>query len=510
MPRFLCLFASANFGYGFRINTGMDERFAPADPIPQLRDDNEGCHLLMDEADCTSSKDTREAFLNSPCRWCCGEPCVPGGNKCEPVQWLQGEPTHNGHGKTGLGENTCPEAPEVVTRESLTPCPCTIWQHCGRIDLLPKGLPHGVACVAEPHAIVTLGHQVQCVPDRAGGLNYNCPAILSHMCNPDKDCFEEDLGTCANFDCGNGEYTPKASPPQFCAMPECTHAECCDPLGWWFDMTVLHTMPTPSPETITCPQMESRITEATMERLIAYTDVCGFNAGDVDYSSSTRSTSSTSAQLVLTEPGQAKLASETCQNQRCLTCGHDNVAEEARHVANACKDPVLHAQLAPSGIFGTASALDAVWRAARDTADRPPDLCGVGTEERLMMPKPTMPPSISWSPESMTGHGEGEELVGISGGMPAVTPCPFESEVVGAPSPCAMQTCPDGRCCPRSIIHTRLGSYSKEYTVAFGNDGEERSIPCDIGPYQHGTVEVECTWQGWVISSQRCSRWGLR
>jgi len=345
-----------------------------------------------------------------------------------------------------------------------------------------------VACVASPHAIVSFGHQVQCVPDRAGGLNYNCPDILSHMCTPDRECFHEDLGICASFDGCNGDYTSKSNPPQFCAMSECTHAECCDPLGWWFDTTVTNPMPTPSQATMTCDDQKRRVTEPTMERLITYTDACGFNAGDVDFGSS---------QFDLTGPGRAKIAAESCQDQRLLTCGAHDIAGQARQVAARCGgDRILEAQMAPAGIFGTASALDAIWRAAREAGNRPADDCGVMEEETAGM-----------MPEYQEIPEEEGMVTSAFAGLPADRPCPFSSEAVVASSPCAMQTCPDGRCCPASHMTLRAGSHSKDYNVAFGNDGEERTIPCDIGPYQHGTVDIKCTWSGWVTTTNRCGRW---
>lgn len=484
-PRLLCLFALADFGYCFRKLT-LSEDLAPED----LRSDNEGCHLLEDEAGCTASKDTRPAFFHSPCRWCCGNACVPGGNKCEPVQWLQGEPFHNGQGKTGLGEDTCPVAPaspqeEVVTRESLLPCPCTIWQHCSRIDLLPDGAPHGVACVASPHAIISFGHQVQCVPDRAGGLDYNCPDILSHMCNPDMECFQEPLGTCNNFDGCNGEYTLKSDAPEFCALSECTMAECCTPMGWWHETHVEHPVPLQSQAEMTCADQRARIAEPTMERLLTYTDGCGFNAGDVDF---------TSSQFELTGPGRAKFAADSCQEQKLLTCGAHDISGQARHVAARCGDPIFEAQMLPAGIFGTASALDAVWRDAH--RDRPADDCGAMPEETAgLMPEYELP-------------DESEQLTSAFAGLPADRPCPFSSEaVVGAPSPCAMQTCEGGLCCPAGLMTLRAGSYSKDYNVAFGNDGDERTIPCDIGPYNHGTVQIKCSWSGWITTTNHCRRW---
>lgn len=238
-------------------------------------------------------------------------------------------------------------------------------------------------------------------------------------------------------------------------------------------MTVVRTMPTPSPATMTCDAQIIRLAEPAMERLITYTDACGFNAGDVDYSST---------RLELTGPGRAKLGSERCQNQRFLTCGHDDISEEARRVASTCSDPILEAHLSATGIFGTASALDAVWRAARDAGDRPPDACGVEFDEPDPMPDPTMPPSV---PEPTNNAGS------------------------TASGPRA--TCPSGHCCPGGRMTLRLGSYGKAYNVAIGDEGEERSIPCDVGPYQYGTVEIKCEWNRWGITSQQCSRsWFFR
>lgn len=379
--------------------------------------------------------------------------------------------------QTGSNEHLGAQTP---TRESLTACPCTIWQHCSRIDIRPGDDQdqHGVACVASENAIVTLGHQVQCVPQRHGGLDYHCPSMLSHMCDPSKECLEADLGTCDNFDGCTGDYTRKWNSAQFCATSECTHAECCNPLGWYFEMTVLRPMPTQSPATMTCPEQRGQVTEPTMERLTTYINACGFNPGDVDYSGT---------QLQLTEGGRAKLASESCQNQQFLTCGLDDIAGQASRVASgSCGNPVWDAQLSPTGVFGTASALDAIWRAARDAADRPPDACGVQTEAPgSLMPDPTMPPSFP------------EEDMFAAAGVPAEEGC-------------AAPICPDGRCCPCGRLNLRLGSSGESSIhVPWGNDLEEVSIPCDIGPYQYGTVDVKCTWQGWLVESQSCSRYWL-
>lgn len=254
-------------------------------------------------------------------------------------------------------------------------------------------------------------------------------------------------------------------------------------------MTVVHPVPLQSQATMTCADRQNRIAEPTMERLITYSDVCGFNAADVDY---------TSSQFALTEPGRAKITNEHCQDQRILTCGAHDISGQARQLADSCSDPILESQLAPTGIFGTVSALDAVWRAAHEARNMPPDDCGVMPEESAGL----MPEYPEILPE------EDEMVTSAFAGLPSDHPCPFSSEaVVGAPSPCAMQTCEDGLCCPASRMTLRAGSYSKAYNVAFGNDGEKRTLPCDIGPYNHGTLEIECTWSGWVTSTNRCRRW---
>lgn len=55
---------------------------------------SQGCSSIDDEATCLASKDgtVGEYFEGSPCAWCCGEACTPGGAKCEPTRWLEDLP----------------------------------------------------------------------------------------------------------------------------------------------------------------------------------------------------------------------------------------------------------------------------------------------------------------------------------------------------------------------------------------------------------------------------------
>lgn len=76
----------------------------------------EGCNTVLTEAQCLKSKDGRPWATNSPCNWCCGDFCTPGGARCEPKVFLD----HNGITRTRnpVGKNNCP--PEPVTLFEVT------------------------------------------------------------------------------------------------------------------------------------------------------------------------------------------------------------------------------------------------------------------------------------------------------------------------------------------------------------------------------------------------------
>lgn len=81
-----------------------------AERLAGLANNNSGCHTLREEAACTAAKDGRtgQSFSESPCQWCCGDACTKHSDvRCEPKSFLLSQPSYVGHGKTGLGEDTC-------------------------------------------------------------------------------------------------------------------------------------------------------------------------------------------------------------------------------------------------------------------------------------------------------------------------------------------------------------------------------------------------------------------
>ena len=78
--------------------------------FPPLSEANAGCWTLQSEAACLGSRDGRvgQSFFRQRCEWCCGDACTPGGYKCEPRDWLLGQPGYTGRSRGSLGSNACP------------------------------------------------------------------------------------------------------------------------------------------------------------------------------------------------------------------------------------------------------------------------------------------------------------------------------------------------------------------------------------------------------------------
>lgn len=342
---------------------------------------------------------------------------------------------------------------QPALREDLIPCPCTIWRHCSVDDIAPEGKEPGVACVASPNAVVSMGHQVQCVPLRHGGLNYYCPPVLPHKCDPGKPCTETKLAHCYDDGvCETPAWMVKERTAAFCPLTECTHAECCDegPVL----VTAAPESPTP-PQDLSCAEKIMVLAEPTMERLAAYESECKFSPGDVDLGQS---------EFQLTNAGKAKIWDEQCQSASALQDAPDDLYADAEALAQECPDARFSSQINPVGIFGTVGGLDKIWREA-----------------------PGRPP---WQP----GHHD-----------EVLPPVPIEV-LPPAPTLIVTTTLPPTTAAPDSCTGTytftlSLGEYAQTFTLGSAPEGKLENLQCDVGPYQWGTLNMKCQDARWVMTN---------
>jgi len=276
-----------------------------------------------------------------------------------------------------------------ASRDELPPCPCTIYSgFCDRADLHKAGQDWGVACVAAEDAFVTMHWMVQCVPIRAGGLSYHCPAHLPLMCDAartQEPCDTSALGHCDDNTCAAGHMLKETLElPLFCQLGSCTQTECCaecpagassrgsrcvGPSGQNLpDSCCTEPEGEEIVDTISCPDQILALAEPTTMRMQAYMTACQFSPADVDVSS---------PHFALTTAGRAKLCEAPCQAAAVLADAPLNVWADARSVATQCEDPALTSQISPVGLFAAASEMDTHWRAcsggsvpqAPDTSD---------------------------------------------------------------------------------------------------------------------------------------------
>lgn len=314
----------------------------------------------------------------------CAYECGHGGHEgvvCY-SQWLG---PGNFVWKCGTGEDL-PEddrrsADDIVlrdipaSRDELPGCPCTIYSgFCDRTDLKKPGQDWGVACVAAEDAFVTMHWMVQCVPIRAGGLAYHCPAHLPLMCDAERTqepCDTSALGHCDADTCTGGHMMKEELElPLFCQLGSCTQTECCDrcPAGATSQGSSCtgpsgQNLPDScceEPETveivdeISCPDQILALAEPTAMRMQAYTQTCLFSPADVDVSS---------PNFALTSAGRAKLCEAPCQAAAVLADSPLDVWADARSLATTCgDDPALTSQISPVGFFSAASEMDRRWK----------------------------------------------------------------------------------------------------------------------------------------------------
>jgi len=263
-----------------------------------------------------------------------------------------------------------------ASREELPPCPCTIYSgFCDRNDLHKDGEDWGVACVAAEDAFVTMHWMVQCVPIRAGGLSYHCPAHLPLMCDAERTqepCDTSALGHCDAETCNAGHMLKETLMlPLFCQLGSCTQTECCGacPAGASSSGSSCtgpsgQSLPDSccmEPEdggeivdTVSCPAQILALAEPTTMRMQAYMSTCMFSPADVDVSS---------PNFALTAAGAAKLCEGPCQAADVLTDAPLNIWADAQNVATTCDDPALTSQISPVGLFAAAKEMDEEWRA---------------------------------------------------------------------------------------------------------------------------------------------------
>jgi len=293
----------------------------------------------------------------------------------------------------GLPETEQRDRDDVVlrdipaSREELPPCPCTIYSgFCDRNDLHKDGEEDGwfssgssedwgVACVAAEDAFVTMHWMVQCVPIRAGGLSYHCPAHLPLMCDAERTqepCDTSALGHCDAETCNAGHMLKESLMlPLFCQLGSCTQTECCGacPAG---ASSSGSSCTSPSgqslpdsccmdpddggeiEDTVSCPAQILALAEPTTMRMQAYMSTCMFSPADVDVSS---------PNFALTAAGAAKLCEGPCQAADVLTDAPLNIWADAQNVATMCDDPALTSQISPVGLFAAANEMDTQWRA---------------------------------------------------------------------------------------------------------------------------------------------------
>jgi len=115
-------------------DAGEDFSHVTQQEFQDLLGNNKGCNKILSETMCVGSRDGRHQktfhFSNatgnhkirydvSPCQWCCGHDCTPGGTKCEAREWLQtaGKSQYDGYGKNGMGFDNCAEKHEKVAKQ---------------------------------------------------------------------------------------------------------------------------------------------------------------------------------------------------------------------------------------------------------------------------------------------------------------------------------------------------------------------------------------------------------
>lgn len=244
-----------------------------------------------------------------------------------------------------------------ASRAELPSCPCTIYSNfCDPADLHKDGQDWGVACVASEDALVTMHWMVQCVPIRAGGLEYECPAHLPVMCDAERTqdpCDTSALGRCSAIVCEAGA-TMMAEPPAFCQLGTCTHSECCEcPSGGCGEAEQGAEII----EELSCADRILALAEPTTARMQAYMSTCEFSPADVDVSSPI---------FALTRAGEEKLCERPCQAAPVLIDSPLNIWAEAQSLATECDDAALTSQISPVGLFAAAFEMDTEWRACSD------------------------------------------------------------------------------------------------------------------------------------------------
>lgn len=374
--------------------------------------------------------------------------------------------------RLNINQGVLDVAVQPALRSDLPECPCTMWRHCDPNDVLPEdggggtGDGQGVACVASEDSVLSMGHQVQCVPPRHGGLNYYCPPELSVKCDPAAPCRHTDLASCQDSDCERPDWLPKESHAAFCAMEECTHAECCDrgPI-------TITEAPAAAPEPLTsCDEMVNALAEATLARLVAYQTECQFNAGDVNFGGEV---DFSNGQFDLTDNGQAKLWVEHCQHVPALQNIPDDVYADAQALQSQCPDHArLNAQLNSMGIFGTTQVLDHFWRACRDA----------GMTTCAPLPTTTTP-----TPQSPS-HVLPETPIEALPAAPAAAPTEAPDSCIGT-----------------FTFTVQLSNSNQQYeqslTLQSAPEGAVRHLQCDAGPMVYGSFNMRCQNGNWVLTN---------
>lgn len=266
------------------------------------------------------------------------------------------------------------------SRDELPPCPCTIYSgFCDRADLHKAGEDWGVACVAAEDSFVTMHWMVQCVPIRAGGLSYHCPAHLPLMCDAERTqepCDTSALGHCDAETCSATNMLKDSFElPLFCQLGSCTQTECCSdcPAG---ASSQGSSCVGPSgqnlPDTccmeleeggeidgaMSCPDQILALAEPTTMRMQAYMTTCQFSPADVDVSS---------PHFALTTAGRQKLCQAPCQAAAVLADSPMQVWADAQSLSTQCEDDAaLTSQVSPVGLFAAAQEMDTHWRACAE------------------------------------------------------------------------------------------------------------------------------------------------
>jgi len=364
-----------------RSETGCPARVGGVDPSGSYSINE--CQYSDDSTNSYSESDrilgliTADDGARSTCAYSCG----PDQVLCY-SQWLG---PGNFVWKCGTGfdlpESEQRDADDIIlrdipaSRDELPPCPCTIYSgFCDPADLHKSGEDWGVACVAAEDAFVTMHWMVQCVPIRAGGLAYHCPAHLPLMCDAgrtDSPCDTSALGHCDTDTCKAGHMLKESLElPLFCQLGSCTQTECCGacPSGATMQGAGCSDGSQDLPdscceaieeggeieEAISCPDKILALAEPTTMRMQAYMTTCMFSPADVDVSS---------PQFALTSAGRARLCAAPCQEAAVLAESPLNILADATALATTCDDPALTSQINPVGLFAAATEMDTHWRA---------------------------------------------------------------------------------------------------------------------------------------------------